>query len=107
MPSVFIGVYKALYPYTAQTNEELTISQNDLLYLLEKSSTDDWWKVKKKIPGSNVEEPSGLVPNNYIQPVSTASSYIYTHAPLMLILSYLGHTYRHCQSPLPIRESEL
>ncbi|KAF5114796.1 hypothetical protein DV454_002742 [Geotrichum candidum] len=68
MPSVFIGVYKALYPYTAQTNEELTIGPNDLLYLLEKSSTDDWWKVKKKIPGSNVEEPSGLVPNNYIQP---------------------------------------
>ncbi|KAF5093709.1 hypothetical protein D0Z00_003917 [Geotrichum galactomycetum] len=75
MPSVFIGVYRALYPYTAQTNEELTISQNDLLYLLEKSSTDDWWKVKKKIPGSNVEEPSGLVPNNYIQPNSEELSF--------------------------------
>lgn len=69
MPSLFIGVYVALYPYAAQTEQELSLAQGDLLYLLEKSTTDDWWKVKKRVLGSETEEPVGLVPNTYIQPV--------------------------------------
>ena len=36
MLSIYIGVYKALYDYAAQAEEELNIKQNDLLYLLEK-----------------------------------------------------------------------
>ncbi|KAG7194640.1 cytoskeletal protein binding protein [Scheffersomyces spartinae] len=69
--SLFIGVYQALYDYGAQNEEELTISTGELLYLLEKSDVDDWWKVKKRVVssgGDEVEEPVGLVPSNYIEP---------------------------------------
>lgn len=72
MPSLFIGVYEALYPYAAQSDQELDLAQGDLLYLLEKSTEDDWWNVKKRVLGLETEEPTGLVPNNYIQPVSWA-----------------------------------
>lgn len=76
MPSLFIGVYVALYSYAAQTDQELALSQGDILYLLEKSSQDDWWQVKKRVPGLETEEPVGLVPNNYIEPVSDITSII-------------------------------
>lgn len=69
MASLYIGVYKALYDYPAQAEEELTIQQDDLLYLLEKLDIDDWWKAKKRVlpvGDEEVEEPVGLVPANYI-----------------------------------------
>ncbi|KAG7759121.1 hypothetical protein KL911_000258 [Ogataea haglerorum] len=68
MASAFLGVYVALYDYQAQNDEELSIQENDLLYLLEKSDIDDWWKVKKRVVDADVEEPSGLVPSTYIEP---------------------------------------
>lgn len=71
MLSLFIGVYKALYDYSAQSEEELTVETDDLLYLLEKSDIDEWWKVKKRQVATGdeeVEEPVGLVPSNYIEP---------------------------------------
>lgn len=70
MSSLYIGVYKAIYEYTAQADEELTIYPGDLLYLLEKSDIDDWWKAKKRVVpqgDEEVEEPEGLVPSNYIE----------------------------------------
>lgn len=73
----FVGVYKALYAYTPQSNEELSIDENDTLYLLEKSDVDDWWTVKKRVVGPDAEEPVGLVPSNYIEPadvIGTASA---------------------------------
>ncbi|WPK26073.1 hypothetical protein PUMCH_003418 [Australozyma saopauloensis] len=71
MASLFIGIYRALYDYTARDELELSIQENDLLYLLEKSDIDEWWTVKKRLPleaGADVEEPSGIVPSNYIGP---------------------------------------
>jgi hypothetical protein len=67
----FLGVYKALYAYVPQNAEELAIEENDILYLMEKSDVDDWWTVKKRVVGSDVEEPVGLVPSNYIEPADT------------------------------------
>lgn len=70
MASLYIGVYKALYDYAAQAEEELTVQQDDLLYLLEKLDIDDWWKAKKRVlpvGDEEVEEPVGLVPANYIE----------------------------------------
>lgn len=58
----------ALYAYEAQTDQELSANEGDLLYLLETSDTDDWWKVKKRVPGMATEEPVGLVPKTYIEP---------------------------------------
>lgn len=70
----FLGVYKALYAYAPQSDQELAIEENDILYLLEKSDVDDWWTVKKRVVGSDVEEPVGLVPSNYIEPADVIAS---------------------------------
>lgn len=70
MLSLYIGVYRALYDYSPQAEEELSFQTDDLLYLLEKSTVDDWWKAKKRVlPVANeeVEEPVGLVPSTYIE----------------------------------------
>ncbi|CAX43430.1 cytoskeleton assembly control protein, putative [Candida dubliniensis CD36] len=84
MSSIYIGVYKALYDYTAQAEEELSIKENDLLYLLEKSDIDDWWKVKKRVVATGdeiVDEPSGLVPSTYIEeaPVIKTATALYDY----------------------------
>lgn len=71
----FVGVYKALYDYAPQSEGELPISDGDILYILEKSEEDDWWKAKKKASGEDEDEPVGLIPNNYIEkaiPVTNA-----------------------------------
>lgn len=72
MASLYIGVYQALYDYDAQAEEELTIRADDLLYLLERSDIDEWWKVKKRVlpvGDEEVVEPTGLIPSNYIEEV--------------------------------------
>ena len=74
MLSIYIGVYKAVYDYDAQAEEELSTRTDDLLYLLERSDIDDWWKVKKRVIATGdevVDEPSGLVPSTYIEEVCT------------------------------------
>lgn len=65
----FLGVYTALYDYAAQSEQELSLQEGDLLYVLEKSTDDEWWKAKRKAPGDDGEEPVGLIPSNYIQEV--------------------------------------
>ncbi|CAH02807.1 cytoskeletal protein-binding protein SLA1 [Kluyveromyces lactis] len=74
--TVFLGVYQALYDYSAQTDEELTVKEGDLLYLLEKSSIDDWWTVKKRVIGSDQDEPVGLVPKTYIEEAPVIGSVV-------------------------------
>ncbi|KAJ5085674.1 hypothetical protein N7532_010445 [Penicillium argentinense] len=63
----FLGVYSAVYDYQPQGEGELDIREGDLLYILEKSSEDDWWKAKKKADRDDEDEPEGLVPNNYVE----------------------------------------
>jgi hypothetical protein len=67
----FLGVYKAIYDYAPQGGSELAITEGDILYILEKSGEDDWWKAKKKASGDDDDEPVGLIPNNYVEEVST------------------------------------
>lgn len=78
----FLGVYKAIYDYVPQGASELAISEGDILYVLEKSGEDDWWKAKKKASGEDDDEPTGLIPNNYVEEVCDrlAASTIY-HGP--------------------------
>lgn len=66
----FLGVYKAVYDYQPQAEGELEIREGDLLYILEKSAEDDWWKAKRKSDHEDEDEPEGLVPNNYVEKVS-------------------------------------
>ncbi|KAK5654943.1 hypothetical protein OQA88_6700 [Cercophora sp. LCS_1] len=78
----FLGVYKAVYDYAPQADGELQIEEGDVLYVLEKSQEDDWWKAKKKATAEDEDEPVGLIPNNYIeeaQPLGKARAlYEYT-----------------------------
>ena len=63
----FLGIYRALYDYPPQSSEELQLSEGDLLFLLERSSEDNWWKCKKKAASDEEDEPEGLVPDNYVE----------------------------------------
>lgn len=72
MPSLFLGVYKAVYGYTAQNNKEISFDEGDIICVLEKPADDDWWKAKKKGNVVDDEEPVGLVPNNYIEEVGNS-----------------------------------
>ena len=65
----FLGFYRALYDYAAQAPNELEVREGDLLYVLEKSSEDDWWRAKRKGNAGEDHEAEGLVPNNYIEEV--------------------------------------
>src|SRR5438067_4214073 len=69
MAPSFLGIYKAIYNYAPQTDQELALTEGDILYVLEKSTEDDWWKAKKRIVASDEEEPVGLIPNNYVEEV--------------------------------------
>jgi len=73
---VFIGVYKAVYDYAPQTENELGIKEGDLLFVLEKGD-DGWWKAKKKAQSEDEEEPEGDIPNNYVEEVSFAFHQFY------------------------------
>ncbi|XPS70612.1 cytoskeletal protein binding protein, variant 2 [Ascochyta lentis] len=79
---VFLGIYRALYDYVPQSDNEIALNEGDMLMVLEKSADDDWWKAKKKGHDEEQEEPEGLIPNNYIEeadPVSQAKAlYDYT-----------------------------
>ena len=75
----FLGVYRALYDYVPQDEGELTISEGDILYVLEKSQDDDWWKAKKKANAADDDEPVGLIPCNYIEQVCHL---VWTELPL-------------------------
>ena len=70
----FVGVYRALYDYAPQSDEELEIKDGDLLFVLDKSSEDDWWRCKKKAASDDDDEPEGLVPNNYVEQVRPTHS---------------------------------
>ena len=67
---VFLSICTALYDYEPQADNELELNEGELVYILEKSEEDDWWKAKKRAPSDEEEEPVGLIPNNYVEPVS-------------------------------------
>ena len=63
----FLSICTALYDYTPQSEGELQLEEGDLVYILEKSIEDDWWKAKKRALSEDEEEPIGLIPNNYVE----------------------------------------
>ena len=69
---VFVSICTAIYNYTPQGDNELAIKEGELIYVLEKSGDDDWWKAKKKAPGEVEDEPVGLIPYNYVEEVSSS-----------------------------------
>ncbi|GFP58176.1 actin cytoskeleton-regulatory complex protein sla1 [Trichoderma asperellum] len=67
----FLGIYRAIYDYTPKEDAELAITTGDLLYILEQNDDDGWWKAKKKAGTDDEDEPTGLVPNNYVEKVKS------------------------------------
>lgn len=80
----FLGVYSAIYDYNPQGDNELEIKEGELLYILEKSSEDDWWKAKKRAVGEDEDEPEGLIPNNYIEEVRFSTLSVFGAIPSLV-----------------------
>lgn len=67
----YISLCKALYDYTAAAEDELTFTEDALLYVLDAEDAE-WWKAKLKTGGQNEsdeddEGPIGLIPANYVE----------------------------------------
>ncbi|OBA25752.1 hypothetical protein HANVADRAFT_41561 [Hanseniaspora valbyensis NRRL Y-1626] len=78
--TIFKGLYKAIYnydPLPENAGEELQLNENDILYLLDDKPSEDegWWLTKKRMVGADLEEPTGLVPNNYLEDISDEALY--------------------------------
>lgn len=90
-PEEYLAVLKAAYDYEPQPDaeEELAITENQLLLLLERTDEEyvslspasprrpypdttsaSWWKVKVKTESQDEDGASGLVPSAYVEPVS-------------------------------------
>ena len=70
----FAAICTALYDYQPQGAGELDIREGELLYILEKSTEDDWWKARKKAGEDEEDEPEGLIPSNYVEDVTPSHS---------------------------------
>lgn len=86
----FEGVYTAVYDYTPQGENELAFAEGDLLYILDKSSDDGWWKAKKKTAEFESEEPVGLIPHNYVEEVSSPFPLLFSVCRLRWIRLLVG-----------------
>ncbi|KAL8712473.1 MAG: hypothetical protein Q9220_003321 [cf. Caloplaca sp. 1 TL-2023] len=64
---VFFSICTALYDYTPRADNELELREGDLVYVLGPSTEENWWKAKKKATADEDEEPTGLIPNNYVE----------------------------------------
>ncbi|KZT62262.1 hypothetical protein CALCODRAFT_490018 [Calocera cornea HHB12733] len=68
MAPVGVAVVKALYDYEAQSDDELSIKEDQILYVLD-NADPEWWKVRHKTESSEDEGPSGVVPASYVEEV--------------------------------------
>jgi hypothetical protein len=91
MADSYLAVLKAAYDYAPQSEDEIAIKENQLLFLLDKSDDEcvhgswglfdsdsysimhsvSWWKIRVKTESQDDEGPSGLVPSAYVEPVRT------------------------------------
>lgn len=54
-----VKVFRALYDYNAQQQDELSFEEGDLLYVFDMTSDPNWWKAR-------CNRRSGLIPSNYV-----------------------------------------
>jgi actin cytoskeleton-regulatory complex protein SLA1 len=66
----YVSLCKALYDYTATAEDELTFTEDALLYVLDAEDAE-WWKAKLKVGENETDEddegPIGLIPANYVE----------------------------------------
>lgn len=82
----YLAVLKASYDYDPQSEDEIAIKENQLLFLKERVDEESvfnlqcnvpiltgfpssWWKVKIKGESQEEDSPVGLVPAAYVEPV--------------------------------------
>ncbi|KAF1802942.1 hypothetical protein FB192DRAFT_1434352 [Mucor lusitanicus] len=65
----YVQVCRALYDYESRTEDELSIKENDILYIIEKED-DDWWRAELKQQNGEDQGPVGLVPADYLEEVT-------------------------------------
>lgn len=122
----YLAVLKASYDYEPQSEDEIAIKENQIVFLLEK--TDDelspvlrafltltkyasisWWKVKIKGDSQDADSPAGLIPAAYVEQVrlplclSQHSSYTDWFCRRNILLSrryYTTMMRRHLESSL-------
>ena len=70
MPSLYLSLVKAEYDYAATSEDELTIEEGNVYYLVDNSDAD-WSKVRVK--SDQDDAPSGLVPSAYLKDVEPIS----------------------------------
>lgn len=68
----YLAVLKVAYDYEPQSEDEVAIKENQIVFLLEKTD-DDWWKVRPRSDSQSEEAPSGLVPAAYVEPAPHTS----------------------------------
>ncbi|KAK7049547.1 cytoskeletal protein binding protein [Paramarasmius palmivorus] len=59
----YLAVLKACYDYSPQSEDEIAIKEDQILFLIERTD-EDWWKVKVK---DDPQESTGLVPAAYVE----------------------------------------
>ncbi|KIK65293.1 hypothetical protein GYMLUDRAFT_93957 [Collybiopsis luxurians FD-317 M1] len=70
--SEYLAVLKASYDYDPQSDDEIAIKENQLLFLQERTD-EDWWKVKIKGESQEEDTPAGLVPAAYVEQAEHSS----------------------------------
>lgn len=74
----YAAVVRAVYDYEATADDEITVSEDDGLYVLD-NTDPEWWKVKRRAPIDSTGQPqsfptgytaddTGLVPATYVEP---------------------------------------
>ncbi|KAH6914937.1 hypothetical protein BKA70DRAFT_559793 [Coprinopsis sp. MPI-PUGE-AT-0042] len=71
-PAHYLAVLKASYDYAPQSDDEIAVKEDQILYLVERTD-DDWWKVKVKGESQDDEGPTGLVPAAYVEQAQPTS----------------------------------
>ncbi|EJD53499.1 hypothetical protein AURDEDRAFT_79945 [Auricularia subglabra TFB-10046 SS5] len=72
----YLAVLKASYDYEKQSEDEVSIKEDQTVFLVERTD-DEWWKIKVKQDGLEDKGPVGLVPASYLEdatPVSTVKA---------------------------------
>ncbi|KAH8105008.1 hypothetical protein DFH11DRAFT_1883080 [Phellopilus nigrolimitatus] len=69
-PTSYLAVLKASYDYEPQSEDEIAIKEDQILFLIERTD-EDWWKVKTKDLDESNE--GGLVPAAYVEPAEHKS----------------------------------
>ncbi|KIJ56862.1 hypothetical protein M422DRAFT_62777 [Sphaerobolus stellatus SS14] len=69
----YIAVLKAIYDYEPSAEDEVSLKEDQVVFLLERVD-DEWWRVKHKTEATDEDNAaSGLVPASYVEEVPAKS----------------------------------